>query len=67
MSLSFRDIDRNTRYLFPESIDEWLPEDHLAGFVVEIVGSLDIADIERAYSGGGIAPYHPMMLLTLIF
>ncbi|MDR0764029.1 MAG: transposase [Synergistaceae bacterium] len=67
MSLSFRDIDRNTRYLFPESIDEWLPEDHLAGFVVEIVGSLDIADIERAYIGGGIAPYHPRMLLALIF
>jgi transposase len=67
MSANFRDVDRNTRYLFPESIDEWVPEDHLARFVVEIVDSLDIANIERAYSGGGIAPYHPRMLLALIF
>jgi hypothetical protein len=65
MSSNFRDVDRNSRYLFPESIDEWLPEDHLARFVVEIVGSLDIANIERAYSGGGIAPYHPRMLVCL--
>ena len=67
MSANFRDVDRNARYLFPESIDEWLPEDHLARFVVEIVDNLDIASIERAYSGGGIAPYHPRMLLALIF
>jgi hypothetical protein len=50
MSANFRDVDRNTRYLFPESIDEWLPEDHLARFVVEIVGSLDIANISGARS-----------------
>jgi transposase len=67
MSANFRDIDRNTRYLFPESIDEWLPEDHLARFVVEIVDNLDIANIEGAYRGVGIAPYHPRMLLALIF
>jgi transposase len=67
MSANFRDVDRHTRYLFPESIDEWLPEDHLARFVVEIVDNLDIANIERAYSGGGIGPYHPRMLLALIF
>ena len=67
MSANFRDVDRHTRYLFPESVDEWVPEDHLARFVVEIVDNLDIANIERAYSGGGIAPYHPRMLLALIF
>jgi transposase len=48
-------------------VDEWLPEDHLARFVVEIVDNLDITNIAGAYSGGGVAPYHPKMLLTLIF
>lgn len=37
MSRRFKEIDRRTRYLFPESVEEWLPEDHLARFVVEIV------------------------------
>ena len=51
MGANFRDGDRKTKYLFPESPDEWLPEDHLARFVVEIVDSLDITHIEREYGG----------------
>jgi hypothetical protein len=34
---SFREHDRATPYLLPPSIDEWLPERHLARFVVEII------------------------------
>ncbi len=30
MSSKFRDVDRGTSYLLPPSLDEWLPEDHLA-------------------------------------
>ena len=68
MSSRFREIDRKAKYLFPESVDEWLPEDHLARFVVEIVDSLDIAHIEHKYGGnGGAAAYRPRMLLTLLF
>lgn len=67
MSRNFRDINRNSKYLFPESVDEWLPEDHLARFVVELVDSLDIRAIESAYRKGGVAAYHPRMLLALIF
>ena len=68
MSARFKEVDRKTRYLFPESVDEWLPEDHLARFVVEIVDHLDIAPIENEYGGrGGIEAYHPRMLLSLLF
>ena len=68
MSARFKEVDRKTKYLFPESVDEWLPEDHLARFVVEIVDHLDIAHIEREYGGrGGIEAYHPRTLLSLIF
>jgi hypothetical protein len=33
----FRSIDRKTAYLRPPSVEEWLPEDHLAPFIVEVV------------------------------
>jgi len=53
MSANFRFVDRDTAYLLPPSVDEWLPEDHLARFVVEIVDELDISCLERAYTGSG--------------
>jgi len=34
---NFRTIDRETGFLLPPSVDEWLPEKHLARFVVEVV------------------------------
>jgi hypothetical protein len=40
---NFRAVDRGTGYLLPPSVDEWLPADHLARFVVEIVEQLDFS------------------------
>ena len=67
MSAKFSTIDRYTTYLLPPSLQDWLPEDHLARFVVEIVDGLDLSALERAYSGGGKQPYHPALLLSLLF
>jgi transposase len=68
MSTLFKELDRRSRYIFPESVEDWLPEDHLARFIVEIVDNLDITNIENEYGGrGGIAAYHPKILLSLIF
>src|SRR5699024_8121295 len=39
---NFRLVDRETSFLLPPSVDEWLPEGHLARFVVEITDQLDI-------------------------
>jgi len=33
----FRPVDRQTPYLFPPSVEDWLPENHLARFIVEVV------------------------------
>ena len=44
---NFRLIDRDTGFLMSPSVDEWLPERHLARFVVEVVAGLDL----RAMSG----------------
>jgi hypothetical protein len=36
-------LDRDTAYLLPPSVNEWLPADHLARFVVEVIEPLDVA------------------------
>jgi len=67
MSSKFRPVDRDTLYLLPPSVQDWLPEDHLARFVVEIVDRLNLGALERRYGGGGKDPYHPSLLLGLLF
>ena len=62
----FRQCDRNTAFLLPPSVDEWLPEDHLARFVVDIVDQLDLSAMTHQYRGAGSAAYHPAMLLALL-
>jgi len=37
----FIPVDRQTDYLLPPSVDEWLPDEHLARFVVDVVEQLD--------------------------
>ena len=63
MRLKFVDVDRDTPYLFPPSVQDWLPEKHLARFVVDIVEQLDLRPIKASYSGRGSHPYPPEMLL----
>jgi len=62
----FIQFDRNQQYLLPPSVDEWLPEGHLARFVVEVIDQLDLSKLTRRYSGGGSAAYHPSMMLALL-
>ncbi|MFN2329581.1 MAG: IS5/IS1182 family transposase, partial [Chromatocurvus sp.] len=43
--------DRETDYLFPPSMQDWPPEDHLARFVVEVVDQLDLSALTQQYAG----------------
>jgi transposase len=63
---NFRPIDRDTGFLMPPSVNEWLPTQHLARFIVEVVESLDLRAIIGSYRGKGSAPYHPSMLLGML-
>ena len=63
---AFRPFDRKTPYLLPPSVEEWLPEDHLARFIVEVVDELDVSRLANAYAGRGSAAYHPSLLLSLL-
>jgi transposase len=63
---NFRPINRDTGFLLPPSVDEWLPQRHLARFVVEVIDGLDLSELEKSYRGSGSASYHPAMLLGLL-
>jgi transposase len=60
---NFRQVDRQTGFLLPPSVNEWLPERHLARFVVEVIEGLDLHVLIGSYRGSGSASYHPEMLL----
>ena len=61
----FHPIDRETKMLLP-SVQECLPERHLARYVVDVVEDLDLSAIEQSYSGRGSVAFHPKMLLALL-
>ena len=68
MADDFRPLDRETPILLPPSIQEWLPEQHLARFVVDIVDQLDLSEITSRYGGsGGKRACHPALLVALLF
>ncbi len=67
MEPKFLEVDRETLYLLPPSVQDWLPEGHLARFVVEIVEQLDLRSLKAYYAGRGSQPYNPAMLLALLF
>ena len=63
---NFRPIDRQTAFLLPPSVEDWLPERHLARFVVELVEGLDLSAMSKSYRGSGSASYHPRLLVGLL-
>ncbi len=68
MPQNFIDCDREQAFLMPPSLRDWLPEDHLAWFVIEAVGRLDLQPFYAAYraDGHGRAAYDPSMVVSLV-
>ena len=63
----FKASNRNQPFLLPPSIQDWLPQEHLARFIVETIEQLDLAKIESQYNGRGKEAYHPQVMLSLLF
>jgi transposase len=68
MAFSHRGGRRDQQFLLPPSVDEWLPQDHLARFVVSTVEQLDLAVFARPHraDGRGRQSYDPKMLVALV-
>jgi transposase len=62
----FIQISRQQQYLLPPSVDEWLPDNHLARFIVEVIDQLDLSRLVGRYRGRGSAAHHPAVLLALL-
>jgi transposase len=65
----FRVCDLNQPFLLPPSLQEWLPEGHLARFIADVMDELDLSDICAEYErrdGRGLSAYHPVMLARLL-
>jgi transposase len=68
MAYNFVAGDREQLLLMPPSLAEWLPADHLAWFVLDVVGEVDLGAFMAAYraDGRGGAAYDPSMMVALL-
>jgi transposase len=63
----FQGAMREQWMLMPYDLSEWLPETHLARFVVDITDKLDFSKVYCQYQGKGTVAYDPKLLLALLF
>lgn len=67
MSSKFIPYDRDTLYLMPPSIEDWLPEKHIARFITDILEELDFSALEEKYSNLGRKGYPVKVMAGLLF
>src|ERR1035437_720924 len=68
MAKTFRSYVPEQNLLLPPSLREWLPENHLAYFVSDVVDQVDLSAIESVYAeeDRGQPPYHPRMMTKIL-
>ena len=68
MSKTFRPYEPNQDFLMPASMRDWLPANHLAYFISDIVDQLDLSAIMKRYAieERGYPPYHPAMMVKVL-
>jgi transposase len=68
MAKTYRPYVPEQDLLLPPSLREWLPEDHLAFFVSDLIDQLDLSAITTVYEDEerGYPPYHPVMLTKVL-
>jgi len=66
--VNVRAVERDQQFLMPPSVSDWLPSDHLAWFVIDLVAELDLAElyVSLRADGRGGASYHPEMMLAVL-
>ena len=68
LSKTFRPYQPDQMLLMPVALQEWLPSDHLAYFISDVVDQLDLGEIESRYKQEerGYPPYHPVMMVKVL-
>lgn len=68
MPYKFKDYDQNQLFLLPPNLAEWVPEDHVARFISDVVDMLDLSSLVSSYAGAlGQPAYDPGMILKVVF
>jgi len=62
----FREYSQCQGFLLPPSLDEFVPENHEARIINEVVDTMDLWPLLAKYEGGGAPAYHPAMMLKVI-
>jgi len=62
----FREYSQCQGLLLPPSLDEFVPEDHEARIINDVVDAVDLSLLLAKYEGGGAPAYHPAMMLKVI-
>ena len=67
MSKTYRPCDPDQQLLLPAALQEWLPTDHLAYFISDVVDQMDLSEITERYGEQrGGPPYHPRMMVKVL-
>ena len=66
MGAKFVNIDRDTPMLLPPDLRDWLPEDHMVHFILDVVQSMDFSGFSVNQRGTGSRQYPPAVLLALL-
>src|ERR1700733_6014572 len=68
MALNFIGCDRDQSFLMPPDIRDWLPEGHLAWFVLDAVAGMSLREFYAAYREDGVGrrAYDPAMMVALL-
>jgi transposase len=62
----FREYSQSQGLLLPPSLDEFVPENHEARIINDVVDTIDLWPLLAKYEGGGAPAYHPAMMLKVI-
>ena len=66
MGYNFRDYNPNQLLLLAPNLDDWLPQQHLARFISDVVGSLDLNPLLRRFrdsgQGGAVISFRPLVV-----
>ena len=62
----FREYSQGQIFLLPPSLDEFVPENHEARIINDVVDTVDLSLLLARYEGGGAPTYHPAMMLKVV-
>ena len=64
--VSFKAYEQHQSQLFPSSLAEWIPENHLVRIVSSVIDKMELDSVLNTYPGGGAPSYHPKMMLKVL-